>query len=109
MLRSGSISARSPARSAIVLACAGFDESGLSCWNSWCELSKMVQKMSESMKFIHFGNDWFADNRTSSHHIAKRIGTRFPMLYVEVPGLKKPKASMRDLRKILEKIRLTFQ
>jgi glycosyltransferase involved in cell wall biosynthesis len=61
------------------------------------------------MKFIHFGNDWFAENRTSSHHIAKRIGARFPMLYVEVPGLKRPGASMRDLRKILEKLRMTFQ
>ena len=31
------------------------------------------------------------------------------MLYVEVPGLKKPGATMRDLRKILEKLRMTFQ
>jgi glycosyltransferase involved in cell wall biosynthesis len=69
----------------------------------------MVQTKLESMKFIHFGNDWFAENRTSSHHIAKRIGARYPMLYVEVPGLKKPKASMRDLRKIVEKLRMTFQ
>ena len=65
--------------------------------------------MTEPMKFIHFGNDWSADNRTSSHHIARRIGARFPMLYVEVPGLKKPSASVRDLRKIVEKLRLTFQ
>jgi glycosyltransferase involved in cell wall biosynthesis len=61
------------------------------------------------MKFIHFGNDWFAENRTSSHHIAKRIGARFPMLYVEVPGLKKPGVTQRDLRKILEKLRMAFQ
>ena len=37
------------------------------------------------MKFIYFGNDWSAENRTSSHHIAKRLGAKFPLLYVEVP------------------------
>jgi glycosyltransferase involved in cell wall biosynthesis len=61
------------------------------------------------MEFIYFGNDWFAENRTSSHHIAKRLGARFPMLYVEVPGLKAPKASKRDMLKVLEKLRSTFQ
>jgi glycosyltransferase involved in cell wall biosynthesis len=61
------------------------------------------------MEFIYFGNDWFADNRTSSHHIAKRLGAEFPMLYVEVPGLKKPKVNKRDLLKVLEKMRLVFQ
>ena len=49
------------------------------------------------MKFIYFGNDWFAENRTSSHHIAKRLGARFPILYVEVPGLKAPQTNPRDL------------
>jgi glycosyltransferase involved in cell wall biosynthesis len=61
------------------------------------------------MEFIYFGNDWFAENRTSSHHIAKRLGARFPMLYVEVPGLRAPKANARDLRKLVKKIRMTFQ
>ena len=61
------------------------------------------------MKFIYFGNDWFAENRTSSHHIAKRLGARFPMLYVEVPGLRAPKANARDLRKLLRKLRMTLQ
>ncbi|MDR3726985.1 MAG: glycosyltransferase [Terracidiphilus sp.] len=61
------------------------------------------------MEFIYFGNDWFAENRTSSHHIAKRLGARFPMLYVEVPGLRAPKANTRDLLKLLKKIRMTFQ
>jgi len=23
---------------------------------------------------VYFGNDWFAENRTSSHHIARRLG-----------------------------------
>jgi glycosyltransferase involved in cell wall biosynthesis len=61
------------------------------------------------MEFIYFGNDWFAENRTSSHHIAKRLGAQFPLLYVEVPGLRAPKANARDLRKLLKKLRMTFQ
>jgi glycosyltransferase involved in cell wall biosynthesis len=31
------------------------------------------------------------------------------MLYVEVPGLRAPKANVRDLRKLLRKLRMTFQ
>ncbi len=61
------------------------------------------------MEFIYFGNDWFAENRTSSHHIAQRLGARFPMLYVEVPGLRAPKVNARDLRKLVKKLRMTFQ
>jgi glycosyltransferase involved in cell wall biosynthesis len=61
------------------------------------------------MEFIYFGNDWFAENRTSSHHIAKRLGAQFPLLYVEVPGLRRPKANARDLRKLMKKLRMTFQ
>lgn len=61
------------------------------------------------MEFIYFGNDWFAENRTSSHHIAKRLGAKFPLLYVETPGLRTPKANARDLRKLFKKLRLTFQ
>ncbi len=61
------------------------------------------------MQFIYFGNDWFAENRTSSHHIAKRLGAKYPMLYVEVPGLRAPKVNTRDLLKLLKKLRMTFQ
>jgi glycosyltransferase involved in cell wall biosynthesis len=61
------------------------------------------------MQFIYFGNDWFAENRTSSHHIAKRLGAKFPMLYVEVPGLRAPKVNTRDLSKLLKMLRMTFQ
>jgi len=43
------------------------------------------------LSFIYFGNDWFAENRTSSHHIARRLSNRFPLLYVETPGLRAPK------------------
>ena len=61
------------------------------------------------MEFIYFGNDWFAENRTSSHHIARRLGEKFPMLYVEVPGLRVPKANKRDALKLFKKLRMTFQ
>jgi glycosyltransferase involved in cell wall biosynthesis len=61
------------------------------------------------MEFIYFGNDWFAENRTSSHHIARRLGARYPVLYVEVPGLRAPKVNSRDLRKLVKKLRMTFQ
>lgn len=61
------------------------------------------------MEFIYFGNDWSAENRTSSHHIAKRLGEQYPVLYVEVPGLRAPKANSRDLLKLVKKLRMTFQ
>ena len=53
------------------------------------------------MSVIYFGNDWFAENRTSSHHIARQLARRMPLLYVDTPGMRSPKASSRDLRKIL--------
>jgi glycosyltransferase involved in cell wall biosynthesis len=56
------------------------------------------------LSIVYFGNDWFAENRTSSHHIARRLAQRFPVLYVESPGLRAPKANTRDLRKIRQKL-----
>lgn len=58
---------------------------------------------------VYFGNDWSAENRTSSHHIARRVAKRHPLLYVEVPGLRAPKASGRDMRKLWRKLRQAFQ
>ena len=49
---------------------------------------------------IYFGNDWFAENRTSSHHVAERLAERTRVLYVDSPGLRAPKANARDLRKL---------
>jgi glycosyltransferase involved in cell wall biosynthesis len=54
---------------------------------------------------IYFGNDWAAENRTSSHHVAARLSERAPLLYVETPGLRAPKASGRDFRKLFRKLR----
>ena len=53
---------------------------------------------------IYFGNDWSAENRTSSHHIAERLAARTSVLYVDSPGLRAPKANGRDLRKICRKL-----
>jgi glycosyltransferase involved in cell wall biosynthesis len=53
---------------------------------------------------IYFGNDWNAENRTSSHHIAARLAKRHPLLYVDCPGLRAPKASGRDVKKLLKKL-----
>ena len=59
------------------------------------------------MPVVYFGNDWFAENRTSSHHIAKRLSERYPLLYVESPGFRAPKASARDVRKLWKKLSST--
>jgi glycosyltransferase involved in cell wall biosynthesis len=55
----------------------------------------------QNLSVIYFGNDWFAENRTSSHHIARQLARRMPLLYVDTPGMRSPTANSRDLRKIL--------
>jgi glycosyltransferase involved in cell wall biosynthesis len=59
---------------------------------------------------VYVSNDWFTENKTSSHQIAERLaenGNR--ILYVEAAGLRKPRASKRDIRKIFKKIWLSFK
>lgn len=58
----------------------------------------------DRLDIVYFGNDWFAENRTSSHHIAQRLGRRFRLLYVEAPGLRAPNAGARDVRKLFRKL-----
>ena len=53
---------------------------------------------------VYFGNDWFAENRTSSHHIARRLGKLVPVLYIETPGSRSPGTSARDIRKLWRKL-----
>jgi len=55
---------------------------------------------SSNPTIIYFGNDWFAENRTSSHHVARELAKRHRIVYVECPGLRAPKSSSRDFRKI---------
>src|SRR5438045_4083846 len=58
----------------------------------------------ERQVILYFGNDWSADNRTSSHHIARWLAQRHQVYYVECPGLRAPKTSGRDFKKILSKL-----
>lgn len=58
---------------------------------------------------VYFGNDWFAENRTSSHHVATRLAAIAPVLYVDSPGLRAPQASGRDLRRAIAKLARTLQ
>ena len=59
---------------------------------------------STEITFLYFGNDWFAENRTSSHHIARWLANDHRVYYVECPGLRAPKTSGRDLKKIWSKV-----
>src|SRR5579862_8945848 len=59
---------------------------------------------SSNPTIIYFGNDWFAENRTSSHHVARELAKRHRVIYVECPGLRAPKSSKRDLKKLFAKL-----
>jgi glycosyltransferase involved in cell wall biosynthesis len=58
---------------------------------------------------LYFGNDWFAENRTSSHHIARWLAKGHRVCYIECPGLRAPKGSGRDLKKIWSKLARFFR
>ena len=57
---------------------------------------------------VYLGNDWFADNRTSSHHVARQLARHTRVLYLEVPGLRAPHATARDIRRIGVKVGRAF-
>jgi glycosyltransferase involved in cell wall biosynthesis len=61
------------------------------------------------MDVVYFGNDWFAENRTSSHHIAKRLAGHVNLLYVDSPGMRPPSGSKRDLTRIFKKLGQALQ
>lgn len=54
---------------------------------------------------VHFGNDWRAENRTSSHHIAETLSRYLPVLYVSTPGFRTPTVTSRDFSRIYNKLR----
>jgi glycosyltransferase involved in cell wall biosynthesis len=64
--------------------------------------------MADAPTILYFGNDWSAENRTSSHHVARWLASRYRVIYVECPGLRAPKATGRDLRKLVAKLRLAL-
>lgn len=53
---------------------------------------------------LFFGNDWAAENRTSSHHIARWLAKQRRVYYIECPGLRAPQGTARDLKKIWRKL-----
>ena len=58
-----------------------------------------------ALEIVYFGNDWSGENKTSSHHIAERLAKEHRVLYVECPGLRMPRGSKRDLKKLFDKLR----
>lgn len=58
---------------------------------------------------VYFGNDWQSENRTSSHHIATRLATTMPLIYVASPGMRAPQANGADIGRIWRKLRDTFR
>lgn len=69
----------------------------------------MRPELPPDLGVVYFGNEWFAENRTSSHHIARRLATRVPLLYVDSPGMRAPSASGRDLRRLVQKLVQTMR
>src|SRR5262249_50440823 len=59
---------------------------------------------SNAAPILFFGNDWSAENGTSSHHIASWLAPRRKVYYIEGPALRAPRSSGRHLRKIAAKV-----
>lgn len=58
----------------------------------------------EPLGIVYFGNEWFAENRTSSHHIARQLAHTARVIYVDSPGMRAPSGSGRDLKRIVRKL-----
>jgi glycosyltransferase involved in cell wall biosynthesis len=54
---------------------------------------------------IYISADWARETKTSAHHIAEVLAERNKVLYVEAAGMRTPRASGRDIRKIFTKLR----
>jgi len=58
---------------------------------------------------LYFGNEWGADNRTSSHHIASRLMRDYNFVYIESPGLRSPQLNRHDVFRIFKKLAQIFK
>lgn len=67
-------------------------------------MNSSLPRALEGVGIVYFGNDWFAENRTSSHHMARRLAKRMPLLYVDSPGMRAPAATGRDFRRLWRKL-----
>jgi len=65
--------------------------------------------MNNKWDVIYIGNEYSTDNRTSSHHIAKRLAAQHNLLYVEAAGLRMPRFSISDLKKIFSRLQKAFK
>lgn len=63
-----------------------------------------VGSLPRPRSILYFGNEWSAENRTSSHHVAIQLAKRLDVHYVECPGLRAPSSSSRDLLRIVRKL-----
>ncbi len=59
--------------------------------------------MLQGHDIFYFSNDWRADNKTSSHHIAGQLKKHNRLFYIEASGMRAPSASAHDLRRIWKK------
>lgn len=60
--------------------------------------------MLRNQDIVYISSDWNTENRTSTHHIAEELARDNRILYVEAAGMRSPRASGRDMRKIFRKI-----
>ena len=60
-------------------------------------------------QILYFGNAWFTENRTSSHHVARWLARSHDVHYFECPGLRAPSGSSRDVRKIFRQLYRIFK
>jgi glycosyltransferase involved in cell wall biosynthesis len=64
----------------------------------------MSKQTNQKPTILYFGNDWFAENRTSSHHIARWLSHEYSVYYIECPGMRAPQGSGRDIKKTFQKL-----
>ena len=64
----------------------------------------MSKRPNRKPTILYFGNDWFAENRTSSHHIARWLAQEYSVYYIECPGMRAPQGSGRDIKKTIQKL-----
>lgn len=61
--------------------------------------------MLQNEDIIYVSNAWPGDNKTSAHHIAEELAKHNRLLYVEASGQRAPRATTRDYKKIVQKLR----
>ena len=59
---------------------------------------------SPKVTHLYFGTDWEGENRTSAHHVARWLAERAPVMYFECPGMRAPRSTGRDIRRIIAKL-----